>query len=73
MDFYPSEISNKRKTNIKDLFLEIVKMYEENNLIEKKYAVLYQGKICSAAELTRINISEVFVLFEKLEEIKSIE
>jgi len=59
-------ISNQRITNIKRNFIQLVKVFEEYDLIEPNYKIISEGYYHSVEELTIQNISEGFVLYEKL-------
>ena len=66
LDSYPSVLSNQRRTKIKKLFIQSVKLFQQYDLIEPDYKIIYDGYYCSVEELTIYNISEGFVLSEKL-------
>lgn len=66
LDTYPSVLNNSRKKNIKQFFLQSVQLLEENNLIESKYKIIRNGQFYSVDKLTIQNISEGFVIYEKL-------
>ena len=59
-------ISNQRINNMKRTFIQLVKVFEEHHLIEPHYKIIYDGYYHSVQELTIYNISEGFVLYEKL-------
>jgi hypothetical protein len=61
-------ISNQPITHIhiKRNFIQLVKVFEEHDLIESNYKVIFEGYYHSVEELTIHNISEGFVLYEKL-------
>jgi hypothetical protein len=63
---YPSVLNNKQKTEVKECFIELVKILEEYNLIESKYSIFLKGIPHDTQELTLRNISEGFVVYEKL-------
>ena len=63
---YPIAISNQRKTNIKKYFLELVRELKDSNLIESNYKIILQGSTIPVDELTPQNISEGFIIYEKL-------
>lgn len=71
LDSYPSTISNQRQTNIKKYFIELVESSMEKGLIENSYKILSEGnyypKEYPQDRLTPQNISEGFVIYEKLE------
>lgn len=59
-------ISNQRITNMKRTFIQLVKLFQEHHLIEPDYKIISDGYHHSVEELTIYNISEGFVLYEKL-------
>lgn len=63
---YPSVIPNHTITKIKREFLLWVETLEEFDLIEKKYKIIQKGQYYSVSQLTTENISEGFVLYEKI-------
>jgi hypothetical protein len=63
---YPAAISNQRKNNIKKYFLELVRELKDSNLIESNYKIIMKGCSISVNELTTQNISEGFIIYEKL-------
>lgn len=67
LDSYPSVISNSKKKNIKKLFLQFVDSLKEHNLIESNYKVFSNGSYRSVEELNTANISEGFIIYEKLQ------
>jgi hypothetical protein len=66
IDSYPSALNNSQKTKIKEYFIEGVKILQENRLIEPNYKVISNGQLYEPEELTLKNISEGFVICEKL-------
>jgi len=66
LDNYQSVISNQRITNIKRYFIQLVKVLEDHDLIEANYKIISNGRFYHAEELNIHNISEGFVLYEKL-------
>jgi hypothetical protein len=66
LENYPSVLNDTRKKNIKQLFLQLVQFLEENNLIESKYKIIRNGQFDIVDQLTTRNISEGFVIYEKL-------
>jgi len=71
LTFYPAVISNQRKHRIKEYFLELVKELEDSNMIESNYKIFIQGSIIPTNKLTSSNISEGFIIYEKLNLISS--
>jgi hypothetical protein len=63
---YSSAISNQRVTNIKKYFIQLVQLLEKNNLIESKYKIISNGSLHDTHRLTVKNISEGFIIYEKL-------
>lgn len=66
LDLYPSVISNQRKTNIKKYCLELVQELKNNDLIEPDYKIISDGAFIPAGKLTLSNLSEGFILYEKI-------
>lgn len=63
---YPSAISHRTMTHIKREFLMWVETLEKSDLIEKQYKIIQKGQWYSVRQLTLENISEGFVLYEKI-------
>jgi len=63
---YTSILNNQQKTKIKKSFIELVKLLEEHDLIESKYKIFFKGSLYDTQQLTTRNISEGFVIYEKL-------
>jgi hypothetical protein len=63
---YPSIINNRTVTQIKRQFLLWVETLERYDLIEKEYKIIHKGQSYSVSQLTTENISEGFVLYEKM-------
>jgi hypothetical protein len=59
-------ISNKRITNMKRTFIQLVKLFEEHSLIESNYKIISDGKVYHTDQLTSSNISQGFIVYEKL-------
>ena len=66
LDSYPSVIRNSRITNIKREFIQWVKLLTESNIIENNYKIIQKGRYSSVKQLTIDNISEGFVIYEKI-------
>jgi len=64
--YYPSVLNNQQKTKIKKCFIELVKVLKEHDLIESKYKIISNGSLHHTQELTTRNISEGFLIYEKL-------
>ena len=46
--------------------IELVKLLEEHDLIESKYKIIFKGSLYDTQQLTTRNISEGFIIYEKL-------
>ena len=66
LDSYPSILSNQRITDIKRTFIQLVKTVQESDFIEENYKIISNGLFFDTDELTIQNISEGFVIYEKL-------
>jgi hypothetical protein len=62
----PLVFSNKQKTQIKLTFIKLVEFYQENNLLEKQVMYLVNNQGQPTEKLTTKNISEGFIVYEKL-------
>lgn len=51
---------------MKSYFIELVKVLQDLNLIEGNYKVIWNGSFYETKELTITNISEGFIIYEKL-------
>ena len=65
-EFTPFKISNQRKASIKKYFIEGIELLQNYDLIEDNYKYMFQGKIYKTLKLDVKNISEGFILYEKL-------
>lgn len=63
---YPSVLNNQQKTQMKQYFIELLKLLEEYHLIESNYKIISNGSLHHIRELTTRNISEGFLIYEKL-------
>ena len=63
---YPSVLNNQQKTKLKKCFIELVQILENSGLIESKYKIIFKGILHETQTLTSRNISEGFVIYEKL-------
>jgi hypothetical protein len=63
---YSSTLSNQSIREIKEIFVELVQILEQNNLIQPTFKILRNGILESVDALTPKNISEGFVLYEQL-------
>ena len=52
---------------MKEYFIKLVQLFQEYGLIEPKYKTLTDRSIQWTQELTPINISRDFIIYEKLE------
>jgi len=59
-------ISNQCITNMKRTFLQLIKLFEEYHLIESNYKIISDDKVYDTDQLTSSNISEGFIVYEKL-------
>ena len=53
---------------MKRTFIQLVKLFEEHSLIESNYTIISDGKVYHTDQLTSNNISEGFIVYEKLSE-----
>ena len=65
-DSYPSVLSNQQRTKMKRSFIELVGVLKQHNLIDSNYKISFNGFLLDIDELTTNNISEGFVVYEKL-------
>ena len=63
---YRSILSNQQKTKMKNDFIQLVKVLQDRNLIEDNYKIIWNGSFCDTKQLTTNNISEGFIIYEKL-------
>jgi hypothetical protein len=63
---YSSALNNQQKTKIKRDFIQLIEVLEKHQLIESKYKIISKGRFLDTPELTVRNISEGFVVYEKL-------
>jgi len=63
---YPSTLTNKQITKIKKYFIQIIQIFQEHQLIDSNYKIISNGKLYDKDQLTFKNISEGFVVYEKL-------
>ena len=66
IDGFPSKLSNQTSRKLKLLFLEPIQILENNGVIESRFKVFRDGKLEPVKKLTIDNISEGFVIYEKL-------
>jgi hypothetical protein len=65
LDSY-STVSNQRINKIKKNFIELVQILQEYDLIESNYKIISNGSFLDTNELNISNISEGFVIYEKI-------
>jgi len=66
LDSYTSVLSNQQRTKIKRSFIQFIQILEEYDLIEKNYKIIFNVNPYDTQELTTSNISEGFIVYEKL-------
>lgn len=66
LENYSATLTNQKKTLIKNYFIELIQLLQDSDLIEPKYKVISGGKFIITDKLTRKNISEGFIVYEKL-------
>lgn len=67
---YPVTLTNQQKTKMKSSFIELVKDFEDKNRIKSNYKTISKHIFYDVDQLTTNNISEGFVIYEKLQIIK---
>jgi len=65
LDSY-STVSNQRINKIKKNLIELVQLLQEYDLIESNYKIISNGSFLDTNELNISNISEGFVIYEKI-------
>lgn len=63
---YTSRLSNQQKTKMKEYFIQSIKLFQQYDLIENNYKIIYNGFLLDTDLLTSKNISEGFIVYEKL-------
>jgi hypothetical protein len=63
---YSSIISTQRKNNIQKYFIQLVQLFKEHDLLEDNYKIISKGFFIDTDQLTISNISQGFVIYEKL-------
>ena len=66
LNSYPSKVSNKRKTNIKNIFIDLIYILRDHNLIESDFKIISGESFKNVKELTSNNIKEGFLVYEKI-------
>lgn len=67
---YPVTLTNQQKTKMKRSFIELVKDFEDKNLIESNSKTISKHIFYDIVQLNTTSISEGFVIYEKLQIIK---
>lgn len=65
LDSY-STVSNQRINKIKKIFIEFVQILQEYDLIESHYKIISNGSFLDINKWNISNISEGFVIYEKI-------
>lgn len=63
---YPSSLSNKSIKQIKEFFIESVEILQQESLIQPRFQIIRDGRIESVNKLTYQNISEGFIIYERV-------
>ena len=63
---YPAQLSHQQTRKLKINFLESIAVLKQCNLIDNRYKIISDGKLQDIQELTSRNISERFVIYEKI-------
>ena len=63
---YTSRLSNQQKTKVKEYFIQSIQLFQQYDLIENNYKIISNGFLLPTDLLTSKNISEGFVIYEKL-------
>lgn len=63
---YTSRLSNQQITQMKQYFIQSIKLFQQYDLIENNYKIISNGFLLETDLLTSKNISEGFVIYEKL-------
>ncbi len=63
---YPSTLTNKQKTDMKKCFIQLIQLLQDSDLIESNYKIISNNKIYPTNQLTTKNMSEGFIVYEKL-------
>lgn len=67
LELYPAKISNKQRSDIKKEFIHWVTILRDFDLIENNYKIMKDGWYQPVSELTNSNISDGFLLYEKID------
>ena len=63
---YPSTLTNQQKTKIKKYFIRLIQMFQEYELLDPDYKIISNGKLYDTDQLTSNNISEGFIVYERI-------
>ena len=63
---YPSTLNNQQITSIKRYFIQLIEIFEEYQLIHPSYQVIVDDKVYNVDKLLTNNISDGFIVFEKI-------
>ena len=63
---YTSRFSNQQKTKVKEYFIQSIKLLQQYDLIENNYKIISNGLFIDTDLLTSKNISDGFVVYEKI-------
>ena len=63
---YTSRLSNQQKNKMKEHFIQSIKLFQQYDLIENNYKIISNGFLLDTDVLTSKNISEGFVIYEKI-------
>jgi hypothetical protein len=63
---YPVTLTNQQKAKMKKSFIELVKDFEDKNLIESDYKIISKNIFYDVDQFNTTNISEGFIIYEKL-------
>ena len=63
---YLSTLNNQQITSVKRYFIQLMEIFEEHQLIESSYQVILDDKLYHVDKLLTNNISQGFIVFEKL-------
>ena len=67
LDHFPVSLNGTDEANIKDYLIHLVQIFQQNNLARSDYKILMKGEEVEVDELTSRNISQGFVIFEKID------
>lgn len=64
---YPSSLSNQQKSKIRHYFIELIEHLDTRKIIQSNYKYISKNIYYSTNKLTSENITEGFVIYERLE------